>query len=104
MIIILLDNFDIDHYITLDVEDKSNMLNDICALIDDNNFANMPELGRSLKAHGILSTNVMNSVLCVHTRLIRLYFNAVYHERKYGRGDINKKTGEILENKETGNE
>lgn len=97
--ITLLNNFDIDRYITLDVEDKDDMLNDVCDLIDDHNLANMRELRRFLKAHGseygMPSIKVVNSVLRAHTGLIRLYFDAVYQERKYGRGDINKETGEI---------
>lgn len=104
----LLNNFDIDRYITLDVKDKDDMLNDVCDLIDDHNLANMRELRRFLKAHGseygMPSIKVVNSVLRAHTGLIRLYFDAVYQERKYGRDDINKETGEILENKEIGNE
>lgn len=39
-----------------------------------------------------------------HTVLVRLYFDAVYQERRYGRSNIDKDTGEILENKEIGNE
>lgn len=97
--ITLLNNFDIDRYITLDVEDKDDMLNDVCDLIDDHNLANMRELRRFLKAHGseygIPGIKVVNSVLRAHTGLIRLYFDAVYQERKYDRGDINKETGEI---------
>ena len=97
--ITLLNNFDIDRYITLDVEDKDDMLNDVCDLIDDHNLANMRELRRFLKAHGseygMPGIKVVNSVLRAHTGLIRLYFDAVYQERKYGRGDINKETGEI---------
>ena len=31
----LLNNFDIDRYIVLDVEDKDDILNDICDLIDE---------------------------------------------------------------------
>lgn len=97
--ITLLNNFDIDRYITLDVEDKDDMLNDVCDLIDDHNLANMRELRRFLKAHGseygMPSIKVVNSVLRAHTGLIRLYFDAVYQERKYGRGDIDKETGEI---------
>nr|WP_012579282.1 replication protein [Latilactobacillus sakei]ACD80116.1 replication protein [Latilactobacillus sakei] len=104
----LLNNFDIDRYITLDVEDKDDILNDVCDLIDDHNLANMRELRRFIKLHGVEygmpSIKVVNSVLRAHTGLIRLYFDAVYQERKYGRGDINKETGEILENKEIGNE
>ena len=97
--ITLINNFDIDRYISLDVEDKDDMLNDVCDLIDDHNLANMRELRRFLKAHGseygMPSIKVVNSVLRAHTGLIRLYFDAVYQERKYGRGDINKETGEI---------
>ena len=37
--ITLLNNFDIDRYITLDVEDKDDMLNDVCDLIDDHDIA-----------------------------------------------------------------
>ena len=97
--ITLINNFDIDRYISLDVEDKDDMLNDVCDLIDDHNLANMRELRRFLKAHGseygMPSIKVVNSVLRAHTGLIRLYFDAVYQERKYGRGDIDKETGEI---------
>lgn len=97
--ITLLNNFDIDRYITLDVEDKDDMLNDVCDLIDDHNLANMRELRRFVKLHGVEyglpSMKIINSVLRAHTGLIRLYFDAVYQERKYGRGDINKETGEI---------
>ena len=75
--IALLNNFDIDRYITLDVEDKDDMLNDVCDLIDDHNLANMRELRRFLKAHGseygMPSIKVVNSVLRAHTGLIRLY-------------------------------
>ncbi|MBM6414907.1 Rep family protein, partial [Lacticaseibacillus paracasei] len=35
----LLNNFDIDRYITLDAEDKDEMLNDVCELIDDYGLA-----------------------------------------------------------------
>ena len=44
--ITLINNFDIDRYISLDVEDKDDMLNDVCDLIDDHNLANMRELRR----------------------------------------------------------
>lgn len=101
--IVLLNNFDIDRYITLDVEDKDDMLNDVCDLIDDHNLANMRELRRFVKLHGVEyglpSMKIINSVLRAHTGLIRLYFDAVYQERRYGRADIDKDTGEVLNNK-----
>ncbi|HFJ7291488.1 TPA: replication protein [Enterococcus faecium] len=95
----LINNFDIDRYITLDVEDKDDMLNEVCDLIDEHDLANMRELRRFVKLHGseynLPSMKVINSVLRSHTGLLRLYFDAVYQERKYGRSDINSETGEI---------
>ena len=95
----LINNFDIDRYITLDVEDKDDMFNLICDLIDNHNLANIRELRRFIRARGsefgITSMSIVNSVLRSHTGLLRLYFDAVYQERKYGRTDIDKETGEI---------
>ena len=74
----------------------------VCDLIDDHNLANMLELRRFVKLHGVEdglpSMKIINSVLRAHTRLIRLYFDAVYQERRYGRSDIDKDTGEVLNN------
>ena len=100
--ITLLSNFDIDRYITLDVEEKDDMLNEVCDLIDEYDIANMRELRRFIKLHGaehgLPSIKIINSVLRSHTGLIRLYFDAVYQERKYGSNipNVNQETGEIL--------
>lgn len=96
-----LNNFDIDRYITLDVEDKDEMLNDVCDLIDEHGLANIRELRRFVKKRGteynLPSMKIINSVLRSHTGLIRLYFDAVYQERKYRQNYIDKDTGEILD-------
>ena len=95
----LINNFDIDRYITLDVEDKDDLLNEVCDMIDEHGLANIRELRRFVRVHGteynLPSMKIINSVLRSHTGLIRLYFDAVYQERKYGRTDIDKETGEI---------
>lgn len=95
----LINNFDIDRYITLDVEDKDDLLNDVCDMIDEHDLANMRELRRFVRLRGseynLPSMKIINSVLRSHTGLIRLYFDGVYQERKYGRTDIDKETGEI---------
>ena len=100
----LINNFDIDRYISLDVEDKDDMLNTVCDLIDEYGIANIRELKRFVRVHGneygLPSMKIINSVLRAHTALVRLYFDAVYQERRYGRGDIDKETGEILNDKE----
>lgn len=96
--IVLLNNFDIDRYITFDAEDKDELLNTICDLIDEYDLANMRELRRFIKVSGkevnLPNMSVINSVLRSHTGLIRLYFDAVYQERRYGK-NIDKETGEI---------
>lgn len=95
----LINNFDIDRYIKLDVEDKDDMLNEVCDMIDEHDLANMRELRRFIQNHaseyGLPSMKVINSVLRSHTGLIRLYFDAVYQERRYGRLDYDKETGEV---------
>ena len=102
--ITMINNFDIDRYISLDVEDKDDMLNTVCDLIDEYGIANIRELKRFVRVHGneygLPSMKIINSVLRAHTALVRLYFDAVYQERRYGRGDIDKETGEILNDKE----
>lgn len=94
-----LNNFDLDRYITLDVEDKDDLLNEVCDMIDDHNLANIRELRRFVRKHGeeynLPSMNIINSVLRAHTGLLRLYFDGVYQERKYGRTDFDEETGEI---------
>ncbi|MFC9075437.1 replication protein RepB, partial [Bacillus cereus] len=61
--------------------------------------ANIRELRRFVRVRGeeynLPSMKIINSVLRSHTGLIRLYFDAVYQERKYGRGDIDRETGEL---------
>lgn len=89
----LLNNFDIDRYVVLDVEEKEEMFNLVCELIDDHDLANIRELRRFVKAYGpeygIPNMAVINSVMRSHTGLIRLYFDSVYQERRYGK--YNKK-------------
>ena len=95
----LINNFDIDRYITLDVEDKDDMFNLVCDLIDEHGLANIRELRRFVRLRGaefgLPSMKIVNTVLRSHTGLVRLYFDAVYQERKYGRNGIDKETGEI---------
>lgn len=101
-----INNFDIDRYVTLDAEQKDDMLNEVCDLIDEYDIANMRELRRFIKLHGaehgLPSIKIINSVLRSHTGLIRLYFDAVYQERKYGNlgPSVDFETGEVLSEEE----
>lgn len=95
----LLMNFDIERYITLDVEEKDYILDTVCNMIDEQNLANIKELKRFVREggaeYGITSMKIVNEVIRSHTGLVRLYFDAVYQERKYGSG-VDFETGEIL--------
>ncbi|WP_257243417.1 replication protein [Staphylococcus sp. HMSC072B07] len=95
-------NFDIDRYVVLDVEEKDELLNAVCDMIDEQSLANIRELRRfaATRGHeyGLPSMKVLNGVLRAHTGLLRLYFDAVYQERKYGRYNVNYETGEVFKN------
>lgn len=95
----VINNFDIDRYVSIDTETKDEMLNKICELIATEGLANILELTRYIKYHGdehsFRNMNVVNYVMRSHTGLIRLYFDGVYQERKYGR-KIDYETGEIV--------
>ena len=91
-------NFDIARYVTLDVEEKDFILDLVCNLIDEQGLANVRELKRFINQHGgeygIPSMKIVNEVIRSHTGLVRLYFDGVYQERKYGQG-VDMETGEI---------
>src|SRR5699024_6960348 len=62
----LLNNFDIYRCITHDVEDKDDMLNDVCDLIDEHGLANIRELRIFIRVHGakhnLPSMKIINAV------------------------------------------
>ncbi|MDV5973973.1 replication protein, partial [Streptococcus canis] len=88
----LLSNFDISRYVTLDVEEKDYILDVVCNMIDEQGLANVRELKRFVgergNEYGIDNMKIVNEVIRSHTGLIRLYFDAVYQERKYGGQNI----------------
>ena len=101
-----LNNFDIDRYVTLDAEQKDDILDEVCNIIADYRLANILELKNFVSEkgaeYGLPTMKVINSVLRSHTGLIRLYFDGVYQERKYGSSApvVDAETGEILTKKE----
>ena len=102
----LLNNFDIDRYVTLDAEQKDDILDEVCNIIADHRLANILELKNFVIAkgseYGLPTMKVINSVLRSHTGLIRLYFDGVYQERKYGNSvpSVDYETGEVLSEEE----
>lgn len=99
--LIHLNNFDIDRYISDSVEEKEALFNLVCDIIDEEELANIRELRRYIarrgEQHGIRSMAQVNAVLRQHTGLVRLYFDGVYQERRYGQHvKVDEETGEIL--------
>ena len=100
--ILHLNGFDIDRYVTLDVEQKDEILDLVCDTIDEYEIVNIRSLRRFIKEQGhevgLPSIKVVNEVIRSHTGLIRLYFDGVYQEKKYGRIDqkVNPVTGELM--------
>ncbi|MCC9885462.1 hypothetical protein HK151_12200, partial [Streptococcus agalactiae] len=72
----------------LDAEQKEYMLDDVCNIIADHRLANILELKNFVisngSEYGLPTMKVINAVLRSHTGLIRLFFDGVYQERKYG--------------------
>lgn len=101
-----INNFDIDRYVTLDAEQKDDILDEVCNIIADHRLANILELKNFVMAkgseYGLPNMKVINSVLRSHTGLIRLYFDGVYQERKYGNlvPSVDYETGEVLSEEE----
>lgn len=102
-----INNFDIDRYNTLDVEQKDDILDTICDLIDKFDIANIKELRRFINAqgsaYGVPNMKIVNHVIRSHTGLIRLYFDGSFQERLRDRDieppKVDFETGEILEEK-----
>lgn len=98
----LINGFDIDRYVSLDAEEKDDILELVCNLIADNNIANIIELRDFVEVsgleYGLQSMKVVNQVLRSHTGLVRLYFDGVYQRRKYGGPArfVDEETGEVL--------
>ncbi|EJR1626390.1 replication protein [Enterococcus faecalis] len=100
----LLNNFDIDRYVTLDVEDKEELFYVICEIVEKYQIANILELGNFIRKYGsyygLDSMRVVNKVITSKSGLMRIYFDGAYQARKNGIQDIelniDSDTGEIL--------
>ncbi len=98
-----LNNFDIDRYITQSIEDKEDMLNLLCDIINTVGLANMRELIRYIDSngqyHGINSMRQVNDVVRTSTGLVKMYFDGVYQDRlnRATNTAIDPETGEIIQ-------
>ena len=100
----LLNNFDIDRYNTLDVEEKEELFEVICEIVEKYRIANVVELGGFVRKYGsmygLTNMRLVNKVIAPKTGLMRIYFDGAYQARKNGVQEfelkIDPETGEVL--------
>lgn len=89
----LLNNFDVDRYTTLDVEDKREIFNLILSLIRAYGIANMFDLFDFVEQkgdeYGLPSMNVVNDIIQGKSGVLKLYFDGAFQRSKQG---IKKRT------------
>lgn len=97
----LLNNFDIDRYITLDESEKKELRQTLLEIISDHKIVNIIELNAFIRDYGnefgIDGMQYVNEVISNTTGIFRLYFDANYqngHRPIYSRV-IDPETGEI---------
>ena len=107
--ITLLNNFDVDRYITLDEAQKKDLMNTLLGAILEHRLANIFDLNDFIAEHGveigIKNMNVANDVIKGNTGLLRLYFDGVYQRNKTEatarmqpkRRKVDIATGEIID-------
>lgn len=108
--ITLLNNFDVDRYITLDEAQKKDLMNTLLSAVLAHRIANIFDLNDFISVHGaeigIKNMDVANEVIKNSTGLFRLYFDGVYQRNKTEatarmqqpkRRKVDFKTGEIID-------
>lgn len=99
----LLNNFDVDRYLTLDESEKKELRQTLFEIIADYKIVNVIELNAFIKKYGsqygIDGMRYVNEVISGASGIFRLYFDANYqngHRPTYSR-EIDTETGEIKE-------
>lgn len=96
----LINNFDIDRYVTLDVEEKAELFNVVVSLIRAYTLQNIFDLYDFIDENGEaygLTINLVNEVISGKTGFMKLLFDGAYQRSKRG-SDMTKIKGENLSN------
>lgn len=83
----LINNFDIDRYVTLDVEEKAELFNVVVSLIRAYTLQNIFDLYDFIDENGEaygLTINLVNEVISGKTGFMKLLFDGAYQRRKSG--------------------
>lgn len=99
----LLNNFDIDRYMTMDEFEKKELRHTLIEIIKEHHIINIVELSDFIsqygKRYGICNLTAVNDAIVGCTGLFRLYFDANYQNgfRTRYTKSINLDTGEVIE-------
>ena len=83
----LISNFDIDRYITIDVETKNQVLKDLLMIIRAYSIPNILDLHDFVDEHGSdygIDMNLFLSTIENKSSILRLYFDGAYQRSKRG--------------------
>lgn len=83
----LINNFDIDRYVTLDVEEKAELFNVVVSLIRAYTLQNIFDLYDFIDENGEaygLTINLVNEVIAGKTGFMKLLFDGAYQRSKRG--------------------
>lgn len=83
----LINNFDIDRYVTLDVEEKAELFNVVVSLIRAYTIQNIFDLYDFIDENGEnygLTINLVNEVIAGKTGFMKLLFDGAYQRSKRG--------------------
>ena len=83
----LINNFDIDRYVTLDVEEKSELFNIVVGLVRAYTLQNIFDLYDFIDENGEdygLTINLVNEVIAGQTGFMKLLFDGAYQRSKRG--------------------
>lgn len=83
----LINNFDIDRYVTLDVEEKTELFNVVVSLIRAYTLQNIFDLYDFIDENGEtygLTINLVNEVIAGKTGFMKLLFDGAYQRSKRG--------------------
>ncbi|WP_201339088.1 replication protein [Streptococcus suis] len=91
----LINNFDIDRYVTLDVEEKAELFNVVVSLIRAYTLQNIFDLYDFIDENGEaygLTINLVNEVISGKTGFMKLLFDGAYQRSK--RGEVKQQLSE----------
>lgn len=97
----MLNDFDIDRYVTIDESQKKELFNDLIGVIYENKLENYFDLVDYVLSNGeeigISNLGVLNDVISARTGLLRLALDGAYQRRKRSEPKkYDEQTGEVL--------